>query len=279
MKLKTVVYTSDKRTHFFKEIKAIFTDIRSSNFLAYQIAKRDIQAQYRQSVLGILWAFVTPMINAVVWIFLSASGAVAIPTDKLPYPLFVFIGTILWSVFTESLNMPLIQTQAAKGLISKINFPKEAILVAGFYKLLFNTSIKLIIVIIALFVFKVNPGINFLLGGVMIIFIMMFGVVFGMLITPIGMLYKDIGRGIPLALSFLMYTAPVVYQEIKNPMIAKIVNINPLTPLINSARNTLTGYGFEQLPYLLGILGVTLIIGLLGWIFYRVSIPIIVERM
>ena len=55
MSLKTVVYSSDKKTHFLKELKNIFKDISNSHFLAFQMAKRDIQAQYRQSYLGIFW--------------------------------------------------------------------------------------------------------------------------------------------------------------------------------------------------------------------------------
>lgn len=269
----------NNKKSFIGLIKEMFGDLISSLNLAKRLFLRDKKAEYRQSILGVLWAFITPMINAVVWIFLSASGAVSVSTERLPYPLYVFTGTIIWSIFSESINMPLIETNNSKGLISKINFPKEAILMSGFYKLLFNTSIKVFIIIVALFVFRINPGVGFLLGLVTILFIVFVGVVFGLLITPVGMLYKDIGKAIPLGLSFLMYTAPVVYQEIKNPTIAKLIHINPLTPLINSARNTLTGYGFEQPQYLLLILGITLIMGFLAWVFYRVSIPIIVERM
>jgi len=279
MELKTTIYTSERKTGFIAEIKAMFQDLITSSELAKRLFIRDKKAEYRQSLLGILWAFITPLINALVWIFLSMSGAVKIETDQLPYPLFVFIGTILWSIFTESVNMPLTATNGAKALISKINFPKEAILISGFYKTLFNAIIKIAIIIIALVVFQINPGLYFIEGLLMVLYLMCFGIALGLLITPIGMLYKDVGRAIPLGLSFLMYTTPVVYQEIKNPFLAKLVNFNPLTPIINSVRNLLTGYFWDQPMYLLIIGFITLLIILLGWIFYRVSIPIIIERM
>lgn len=279
MELKTTIYTSERKTGFIAEIKAMFQDLISSSELAKRLFIRDKKAEYRQSILGILWAFITPLINAAVWIFLSMSGAIKIETDQLPYPLFVFIGSMLWSIFSESINSPLISTTNAKSLISKINFPKEAILLSGFYKVIFNTVIKLVIIGFALVAFKIIPGLEIIFGLGMILFLILFGFAIGLLITPIGMLYKDVGRGIPLALSFLMYTTPVVYQEMKNPFISQLIGINPLTPIINSTRNLLSGYGWDQPFYLLIIFIVSLIVFIIGWIFYRISIPIIVERM
>lgn len=279
MGLKTTVYTSERKTGFINEIKAMFSDLISSRELAKRLFFRDVKAEYRQSLLGIIWAFITPLVNALVWIFLSMSGAVHIETDQLPYPLFVFIGTMLWSVFSDSINSPLVSTNGAKALISKINFPKEAILMTGFYKVMFNTLIKLVIIGLALIAFQINPGLQIIFGLGMVLFLMFLGHAIGVLITPIGMLYKDVGRAIPMVLSFAMYATPVVYQEMKNPFLSKLVNINPLTPIINSTRNLLTGYGWDQPMYLIGIFFVSIVIGLIGWIFYRVSIPIIVERM
>ncbi|WP_312311240.1 ABC transporter permease [Empedobacter brevis] len=279
MELKTTIYSSQRKTGFINEIKAMFSDLFTSRELAKRLFIRDKKAEYRQSLLGVMWAFITPLINALVWIFLSMSGAVKIETDQLPYPLFVFIGSMLWSIFSESINSPLVSTNGAKALISKINFPKEAILLSGFYKTIFNSAIKLLIIAIALIFFQINPGIQIVYGLLMIVFLIFVGNAIGLLITPIGMLYKDVGRGIPLVLSFAMYTTPVVYQEMKNPFLAKLVNVNPLTPIINSTRNLLTGYSWDQPMYLLLIFVISIFVMLIGWIFYRISIPIIVERM
>lgn len=259
--------------------KEMFKDLSSSFGLAKRLFLRDKKAEYRQSMMGILWAFITPFTNALIWIFLSASGAINISGTGIPYPLFVFIGTMLWGVFTESVNMPLQQTNASKSLISKINFPKEAILLSGVYKTLFNIGIKLIIIIGVLLFFKINIDISIVYLILMILFIMVFGIALGLFITPIGMLYTDIGRLIPMALSLLMYLTPVVYMETKFKSLQTIIDLNPLTPMINSARNFATEGGIDNPPYLLCIFIATLFIGFLGWIFYRVSIPIIVERM
>ncbi len=269
----------NKNKNFFTLVKDMFQDLFSSLGLARRLFLRDKKAEYRQSVFGVLWAFITPFTNALIWIFLSASGAINIPGTGIPYPLFVFLGTMLWNIFSESVNMPLQQTNTSRDLISKINFPKEAILISGVYKTFFNTGIKLIIIIGILFFFKINPGFAFLEFLLMILFIMIFGIAIGLLLTPVGMLYKDIGRMIPMALGFLMYLTPVVYKETRFKSLQTFIDLNPLTPMINSARNLATGGSFENLTYLFIILLATLIIGFIGWLFYRVSIPIIVERM
>ncbi|PZU84852.1 MAG: polysialic acid transporter [Chryseobacterium sp.] len=257
----------------------MFKDLFSSTGLAKRLFIRDKNAEYRQSVFGILWALITPLANALIWVFLSASGAVNVSGTGIPYPLYVFLGTMIWSVFSESISMPLLQTNSSKTLISKINFPKEAILLSGFYKTLFNTGIKVVIIIGVLFFYGYYPNFSFILFLLILVYIILFGICLGLLITPVGMLYTDIGKVIPIILPFLMYLTPVVYKKTKVSSLQSIIDINPLTPLINSCRNMLTDGVIENPNYLLILLPITLLIIIIGWIFYRVSIPIIVERM
>lgn len=271
--------TDNKRKKGFGLFSEMFGDLWESKELAKRLFIRDKKAEYRQSLLGVLWAFITPLTNALVWIFLSASGAVNVEGTGIPYPLFVFIGTILWSVFSESLSMPLMQTTSSKALISKINFPKEAILISGFYKVLFNTIIKMVIIVLALLAFQIQINANILYFLALVVFLICFGICFGLALAPIGMLYKDIERALPIALTLFMYLTPVVYKESKIKSLQGLLDINPLTPMINSARNLATGGSFENPQYLLAICIFSLVIGFIGWIFYRVSIPIIVERM
>jgi len=260
-------------------VRAMFRDLFSSLDLAKRLFIRDIKAEYRQSLLGILWAFLTPLATAFTWIFLSASGAVNIAGTDIPYPLFVFIGTLVWSIFADSVNTPLQQTTSAKALISKINFPKEAILMASCYKLLFNSGIKIAIIAVV----SIGFGYYSILGlcGFLLtlVLIMAFGYSLGLLLTPMGMLYKDIGRMIPVALPFLMFLAPVVYPGARIAALQNFIELNPMTPLINSSRDLLTGGSFYNPTYMWIIVGVTLLIGFVGWLIYRVSIPIVVERM
>lgn len=263
----------------FKDlVKEMFSDLKSSRDLAWRLTVRDFKGQYRQSLLGVFWAFITPLMSAVVWIFLNASGAVKIADAGIPYAAFVFTGTMLWSILTESVGMPLQQTNAAKGIMNKINFPKEALLLAGLYKIGANSFIKIILILVVLLFFGIIPGIQILWMPVVIVGIILFGFSIGLLATPVGMLYTDVGRAIPMAMQLLMYLSPVVYVVEEGGWLAKIIEWNPTTALIVAGRSVFTGMPFESLPYF-GIVSLVMsLILFIGWFFYRFSIPIIVER-
>ena len=88
---------------------------------------RDISAQYRQAFLGILWAFFLPLANTVTWVFLSRAGIVSVGETAMPYAAYVFTGTMLWAILLDAINAPLRQTNAARGMLAKLNFPREAL--------------------------------------------------------------------------------------------------------------------------------------------------------
>src|SRR5690554_1036753 len=156
MELETKVYQKESNLRFGKLLKDSLTDMVRSRFLSFQLAKRDIQAQYRQSYLGIIWAFVTPLATAFVWIFLNSSGTVRITDTGIPYPVYAFSGTLLWSIITEAINSPMSSTNSAKSILSKINFPKEALIMTGILKLMFNSSIKVLLLLFFIFFFGVG---------------------------------------------------------------------------------------------------------------------------
>ncbi|MBB4806599.1 lipopolysaccharide transport system permease protein [Chryseobacterium defluvii] len=270
---------SNSNKNLFSILRDMFTDLFSSKDLAYRLFIRDKKAEYSQSIFGVLWAFFTPLATTVTWIFLSASGAVKIQATHVPYPVYVFLGTMLWSVFVESVMTPLTQTQNAKDILSKVNFPKEAILLSGLFKNGFNITIKLILIAGMLIIYQVKIDSGIFLLPLLLLLLVFLGYSIGLLVTPIGMLYKDVSRALPLVFSFLMYLSPVVYKGGISGKMAKLIEINPLTPLINSARNVLTAYPVENPVYLACIFGVSLVLFFIGWMFYRVSVPIIIERM
>jgi lipopolysaccharide transport system permease protein len=259
-------------------LKEMFSDLRSARDLAWRLTIRDFKGQYRQSFLGAFWAFITPLMSAVVWIFLNASGAVKMADAGIPYPAYVFSGTMLWSILTESVNMPLKQTTAAKSIMNKINFPKEALLMAGIYKLLGNTAIKIVLIIVTLSMFGVFPSSNLIFLPLVLFGIILFGFAIGLLATPLGMLYTDIGRALPMFMQLLMYLSPVVYFVTDHGWLSKIISMNPTTPLVVNGRNAFTGLPFESLSYFGIISACMLVLFFIGWFFYRFSIPIIVER-
>lgn len=256
----------------------MFDDVKNSKDLAWRLTVRDFKGQYRQSFLGVLWAFITPLMSALVWIFLNASGAVKIEDVGIPYPVFVFSGTMLWSILSESVSMPLLQTNAAKTIMNKINFPKEAILMSGLYKISASAAIKMVLIIIVLSLMGEFPTSHLLLAPFVLAGIILFGYTIGLLATPLGMLYTDVGRIIPIGMQLLMYLSPVVYVIKEDTWISKIVDYNPFTALVVTGRSVFTHLPFEYLTYFGFLSMIMLILFFIAWFFYRFSIPIIVER-
>lgn len=279
MALETRVYQKENNTKLGDLFKESLKNIYTSRFLAKQLAVRDIKAQYRQSYLGIFWAFITPLATAFVWVFLNYSGTIRLTDTGIPYPLYAFSGTLLWSIITEAINSPTSSTNAAKSLLSKINFPREALIISGIYKLLFNSLVKIVLLIVFLIFYGVGFHWSMLLFPFAIAGIVLFGTTIGLFITPIGMLYKDIARIISLGLGFLMYLTPVVYIIPTSGILKTLMELNPLTPLILTSRDLIVGTTPEYLLYFIGIIAVSIPLLMVALVFYRISIPIIVERI
>jgi lipopolysaccharide transport system permease protein len=279
MALETRVYQKERTIKFGKLLKASLSDMYHSRFLARQLAERDIKAMYRQSYLGIIWAFVTPLATAAVWIFLNNSGTVRLSNTGVPYPVYAFSGTLIWSIIVASINSPMQSTQAAKGILTKINFPKEALLLSGIYKLLFDSSIKILLLVVFVFIYGIGFHWSLLLFPIAIIGAILFGTTLGLFLTPIGLLYKDISKIITFGMQFLMYITPVVYAIPKTGVMRTLMVWNPITPIVLTARDLVVGFSPIYITNFLIVLIVCVPLLFLGLIIYRISIPIIVERL
>ena len=278
-KLPVTVYEKQRKINLVKLLGQTLTDFFGSHFLALQLTRRDVSAQYRQSYFGILWLFITPLASAAIWVFLNSSGTITITDTGIPYPVYAFSGTLIWSILLESINAPMASTNAARGIISKINFPKEALVLSGIYKLLFNSSFKVLLLVVFIFAFGVGFHWSLLLLPLVLVMAVVFGTSLGLLITPIGLLYSDVSRLISMGLSLLMYVTPVVYGIPKTGIMKTIMTYNPFTPFILTSRDVAVGGSPEFLNYFIGLTGLGIVLFFIGLVIYRVSIPVIVERL
>jgi lipopolysaccharide transport system permease protein len=274
------VYTSDSSLrHPARMMANMFYDLVAGRELAWQLAVRDIRGQYRQAALGLLWAFILPLAHTITWIFLSGAGIVTVGNTALPYPVYVFTGTMLWAIFMDAMNAPLKQTTAAKQMLSKINFPREALVVSGIYQTMFNGAIKIVILLVTLMLLGIYPGWTLIWFPLGILSLILAGTALGLLITPIGMLYTDIGKSLPLLMQFLMYLTPVVFPMPSSGWAATVFKINPMTPLVLTTRDWLTGSSPEYLGYFFMVNALVIALLMMVWIVYRVAMPILIERM
>ncbi|TCJ14750.1 ABC transporter permease [Parasulfuritortus cantonensis] len=278
--LKVTVYTPESSLRNPRRmLRDMFGDLLAGRELAWQLALRDIKAQYRQTALGLLWAFILPLANTAAWLLIQHTGVVTIRDTGIPYPVFVFTGAMLWAIFMDAVNAPLQQTVAAKPMLAKINFPREALVLSGIYQTLFNAAIKLAVLIPALWLMGVTPGVGLAFLPVTVLSLVLAGTAFGLLLTPVGMLYTDIGKGLPLLMQFFMFLTPVVFPMPSAGWAATLFQYNPLTPLIVTARETLTGFTPHFLgDYLSVNVGMLALLAVV-WVVYRAAMPILIERM
>lgn len=259
--------------------REMWLDLAASRELAWRLTVRDLSAQYRQTFLGFLWAIILPLANTLVWVFLSRSGVVNVSDTLLPYPVYVFTGTMLWAILMDALNAPLQIVTASKVMLAKINFPREALVVAGIYQTIVNALIKVALLLIALLVMGIHQDWSLLLFPIGLLSLILVGTLIGLALTPVGLLYADVGKAIPLLMQFLMYLTPVVFAMPKEGLPATLFQLNPLTPLILTARDWLTGFPPEHLGYFVVVNVVSVVLLFMFWVVFRLAMPILIERI
>lgn len=266
--------------HPWKMLYGLFEDIYRGRELAWRLFIRDFQAQFRQTYLGYLWAFLPPLFTSLTFIFLQSQGIVNIQGVGKSYAAFAMIGTLLWQTFAEAIQAPLQSILNAKPMLAKINFPREAILVAGLYGILLNLLIRLLLIVGVLLVWKIVPGVGLLTFPIWIVGLVFLGFALGLALVPLGGLYGDVLKSLPILLQFWMLLTPVVYPARTEGWLGWLCSWNPVAPLISLARASLTGDSLLSQ----GALGIfatllSLVLCLMGLIGYRIVMPRIIERM
>lgn len=276
----TVVYTPEPALRRPGRLLVdICRDLWYARELAWTLAVRDTNAKYRQSALGLLWLFVFPVLTMLAWIFIRSTGVVQISATAVPYPVFVASGTILWSIFMDAVNAPLQQVQGSRQMITKLNFPREALIVSGFFQVLFAASVRIVVLVALLALLGVDFYGWMVLAPLAVLSLVLAGTLIGLVIMPFGILYNDVGRALPMVLHFLMYLSPIVYPLPTTGWAAMLVQHNPLTPLVEVARSLLLGVDPGGLVVFLAINAGIVLMLLLALLLLRAVMPILIERM
>lgn len=262
-----------------KIFKEFFTGFGRAHELGMHLAVRDIKSAYRQTVLGLIWAFLLPLVNTITWVFLNGSGIVKVAETDIPYTAYVFSGTMLWAIFIEAVNKPLLIANASKTLLTKINFPRESLILSGVYQTAFNAVIKVILIIGVFLWMGIYPNWQVVWLPVMLFSLIVTGTALGVLLSPVGMLYNDVGKSIPLIMQLFMYLTPVVFMMPESGILKTIFTLNPLSSIIMTGRDVLAGSSPEFLLPALGVTAAMIVLFFFTWLIYRVAMPVLIERM
>jgi lipopolysaccharide transport system permease protein len=276
---KITIYSANTTDRsLLNHLREVFQELPDAHELGYRLFRRNIMAMYRQSLLGIIWAIFPPLITAALWIFLRGT-VIDVADTAVPYPVFVLVGTMLWQIFAESILAPLKAITTNKAMLVKINIPREGLLLSGIYEVLFNVLIKLLLLAIIFVAFQQSISFSVLLVVPGIISIIICGSALGLLLTPIGMLYTDIQRGLTIVLPFLMYLTPVIYPSPKEGVVAVIMKLNPMATLLVETRNWFTSQPAEDLSMFIVYTAAFVLLSILGLMIFRISMPMIIERI
>jgi len=279
--MKTTIYSAQAANRSpLHHLRAIALDLPRAHELGLRLFKRNLKALYRQSVLGFAWALIPPLVTAALWIFLRGTGVMSVGDSGISYPVFVLTGTLLWQIFAEAINAPINSVNSNKAMLSKINIPREGLLLSGLYELLFNILIKVLLITLVIVWFKQDITLTgLLMVPVGILATVITGFAIGLALVPIAMLFTDIQRGISVILPFLMYLTPIIYPIPKSGAFAKFMMFNPMAAIIPQTRNWLTAQPPADLTlFWIYTAGFSLLL-ILSLIIYRLAMPLIIERI
>lgn len=276
----TVYSAESSNRSLANHLENIISGLPQAHELGFRLFKRNIKALYRQSLLGFAWAIFPPLATAALWIFLRGNNVVIMEDTGVTYPVFVLIGTMLWQVFSDAILAPLAQVTENKIMLSKINIPREGLLLSGVYHLIFNTLIKVLLLVIVFLAYQQTVSIsNLILVPVGLFALGLAGFSIGLMLTPLGMLYQDINRGLTILLPFLMYLTPTVYPAPRGGAIGLIMQLNPIATFITQTRNWLTAQPVYDMQFFWIYILLFVLLSLIALVVYRLSMPIIIERI
>jgi len=216
--------------------REIFNELKNNRWLTYQLFKRDFLAVYKQSFVGVFWAFIIPIISVGTFIILNHSGIFSVGEIDVPYPLYAILGLAFWQLFSAGLISSSNCLVKAGSMITKINFSKKSLVIASAAQSIVSFLIQFILLLVLFAIYGVAPRITILLFPVFIVPIMLLTLGFGFILSLFNGVFRDVGNIISVIVTFLMFLTPVLYSKPKIGILASISKYNPLYYLISAPR-------------------------------------------
>jgi lipopolysaccharide transport system permease protein len=220
----------------------IYNEFKKNRWLTYQLFKRDFFALYKQSFIGVLWAFIIPLFSVGTFIILNRSGIFSIGEIDVPYPIYAILGMAFWQLFSTGLITSSNSLVKAGSMIAKINFSKKSLVIASAGQSIVSFLIQLTLVIILFIYYKIAPSTAIMLIPLFMIPIMLLTLGLGFIFSLLNGIVRDIGNILSILMTFLMFLTPILYAKPTTGILARITNYNPLYYLTSVPRELiLTG--------------------------------------
>lgn len=234
-----------------------------------RFGQRDIVLRYRQTFIGVAWVLLQPL--AAAGIFAIVFGAVAqLPTGGIPYFLFTFVSMLVWTLFASTLSRAAGSLVANQSLVSKVFFPRMLVPLSTAASTVVDFAVALLLGIVLLFVYGVNPGWPVLLVPVWALLFLITALGVGLAASAWMVKYRDVQYVLPWLLQIGLYATPVAYSVEAVPAnLQPLFLANPLAWMLDGFRWSMLGTAMPPAWQLIGSVAVALLALFLGSVVFQ----------
>lgn len=213
------------------------------------LVRRDLTSQYKQTILGPAWLVLQPLLTTITYTVMFGLVARLAPSG-IPAMLFYLSGIVPWTYFSGVVNKTSRTFVANSNVLTKVYFPRLIMPVSTTLSTLFSFLVQLgllaiIIGIYAVFLdFDWTPSAQLIFLPLVILIMSLLGLGAGILVSAMTTKYRDLGFLVAFAVQLMMFASPVIFpMEVvaKNPVLLKVLSLNPMTPVINAVRTMFFG--------------------------------------
>lgn len=281
--ITTFEANSRLKLSFFNVWVTMFKNIVKSREMILQLFRRDFLAAYKKSFLGFGWVLISPFIGIASWVFLNFAGILQPGDTPIPFSLYVLLGSSIWGLYMGFYSSASGTLGAGSGFIMQVKFPHEAMLAKQIAQHLANFTITFTMNIIVLILFGVVPDWRIIFFPIVVLPLFFLGAGMGLIVSVVSVVATDLTNVFNIFLGFIFYITPIVYTKetlaAKSPILAKIVEINPLTYLIGGVRDLIIIGRIESPERFLVASIFALGVFMLSWRLFFVSEDKVIEKM
>jgi len=209
--------------------------------LLYFFTWRDLKVRYKQTFIGVAWAVFQPVISMLVFSIFFGHFA-KIPSDGIPYPIFVFVGLLLWQFFSGSLTQISNCLVGQKNLITKVYFPRIILPISATITKFVDFIIASFILVGLMVYYGYAPNLSgILILPVLLLITFMAALGLGLFLSALNVKYRDVGFVLPFFIRMMLFLTPVIYPASITGIWSWFLAMNPMTGVIKAARAALLG--------------------------------------
>jgi len=222
-----------------------FREIWEYRELLHFLAWRDVKVRYRQTLLGVAWAVLQPLLMMILFT-LFFGRLVRMPSEGIPYALFAYAGLLPWTFFANAVTNAGESLVANPDLVNKVYLPRMLVPSAAVVASLVDFAIAFVLLIGLMASYQVSITSAFLLLPFLIILTALLALAVGLWIAALNVKYRDMRYALPFVIQVWLFASPVIYPSTLVPAPWRtLLLLNPLTGIIEGYRSSLFGRPFD----------------------------------